>query len=74
MKVQINIKGIQQHITAKNDSQTFYSESKALQYLLEILDKLNGFKPEMSSHQEPVVIDGAYYDTGDYIIHIEVSD
>ena len=72
MKVQINTTGIQDHITAGNDTQTFGNESKALQYLRAKLDKI-GFNPDMSSHQEPVIIDGAYYDTGDYIVSIEVS-
>jgi hypothetical protein len=73
MKVSINIKGIQEHITAENDTQNFGDESKALQHLRLKLDKI-GFNPDMSSHQEPVIIDGAYFDTGDYIVHIEVSD
>jgi hypothetical protein len=73
MKVQINITGIQQHITAENDIQTFGDESKALQYLRAKLDKMI-FYPALSSHQEPTITDGAYFDTGDYIIHIEVSD
>ena len=73
MKAQINIKGIQDHITAGNDTLNFGDESKALQYLRAKLDKI-GFNPDMSSHQEPTIIDGAYYDTGDYIIHIDVSD
>ena len=72
MKVQINITGIQDHITAGNDTLNFGDESKALQYLRAKLDKI-GFNPDMSSHQEPTIIDGAYFDTGDYIVSIETS-
>jgi hypothetical protein len=73
MNIQINTNGIQQHITAENGSREFTSESEALNYLIAKLDKM-GFNPEMSSHTEAVIIDGAYYDTGDYIVSIEVAE
>ena len=67
--ITIEIKGQQDHIKQRNKSESFISESKAREFLLGQLESLN------YSQDTPVTLnDGDYYDTGDYMVTVEVSN
>lgn len=67
MNTTIAIQGTQKHITRHNDKRTFTNEKEALNYLLQMLDKLN-----YNYHDEPNELnDGDQYDTGDYTVSVE---
>jgi len=64
---QITIKSQQSHITQFNRVEVIESPLEAIEFLREWLDKLN-----YSQDSEITLNDGDFYDTGDYVVSVEI--